>query len=128
MERKNAAERKEYLLRQTGVIFLMGVAYYVFSSLTGIYIPCIFRTLTGLKCPGCGVTHYVVAMLHGDLHGAFRANEMVFMLMPAILLYGIYRAAVYIRKGDTGYSKAETAVLFIILLAALAFGIFRNIT
>lgn len=125
--RKSMTERREYLMQQTGIVFAMGFAYFVISSLTGLYIPCLFRTLTGFKCPGCGVTHYAIAMIHGRLHEAFCANELIFVLMPAILLYAGYRALIYIRKGETGYSKAETTLLLIVLIITIAFGILRNI-
>ena len=37
---------------------------------------CIFRNLTGLPCPGCGMTRGFVAMGHGRLGDAWRANTL----------------------------------------------------
>ena len=50
-------------------IFLLGMAgllYGIFVSYTGLAIPCLFRKVTGLLCPGCGVTGMCVALLHLD--------------------------------------------------------------
>ena len=47
-------------------IFLLGMAgllYGIFVSYTGLAIPCLFRKVTGLLCPGCGVTGMCVALL-----------------------------------------------------------------
>ena len=48
-------------------IFLLGMAgllYGIFVSYTGLAIPCLFRKVTGLLCPGCGVTGMCVALVH----------------------------------------------------------------
>ena len=37
---------------------------------------CPFRALTGLPCLSCGTTHAAIALLHGDLAGALRANPL----------------------------------------------------
>ena len=40
------------------------------------FTPCIFRNLTGLPCPGCGMTRGFVAMGHGRIGDAWRANPL----------------------------------------------------
>lgn len=120
-------ERKKYVFKQLGQILMIGFAYFVFSGITGIYIPCPIRMITGLKCPGCGVTHYVLAMLHGDIHAALEANQLVFFLAPALLLYGMVKAYLYIKRGKSGISPVEAAVLLPVLIITISFGIYRNI-
>ena len=127
MSRESISGRRKYVLTQVLEITVLGLVYYVISGVTGLYIPCIFRALTGLKCPGCGVTHYAVAMLHGRIAEAFAANQLVFCLVPVLLIYAGCRAAAYVRKGKTGFSRIETAALFIVLIITLAFGVARNL-
>ena len=45
-------------------------------SLFGVDIPilCGFRRLTGMGCPGCGLTRSFAFMAHGDVVGAFGVN------------------------------------------------------
>jgi hypothetical protein len=53
-----------------GAIALTGLASAAAlppSLLQGGPVLCPFRFLTGLPCPGCGMTRSVVALLHGDL-------------------------------------------------------------
>lgn len=50
-----------------------------------IWIPCPFRTILGVRCPGCGMTHALVAMLRGDLKAAIRYNPFVLALIPLML-------------------------------------------
>lgn len=47
---------------------------------------CLFHRMTGLSCPGCGMTRAAYAVLHGDLGGAFRLNPVGMVLFPAALL------------------------------------------
>ena len=36
--------------------------------------PCPFHSITGLKCPGCGMTRACIALARGDIHGALHYN------------------------------------------------------
>ena len=46
---------------------------------------CPFRALTGLPCPGCGMTRGFCALGHGDLRGALDQN----ILSPALYVAAI---------------------------------------
>ncbi len=43
---------------------------------------CTFHRLTGLNCPGCGMTRAAHATLHGRLGEAFRFNPVGMILLP----------------------------------------------
>lgn len=43
-------------------------------------IPCLFRTLTGFYCPGCGGTRALKALLHGKLWLSFCYHPLVLYL------------------------------------------------
>ena len=72
-----------------GLIILAGGILYlkVISPTFNIHIPCIFKTITGLDCPGCGLTRASLALLDGDLYQAFRYNMLVFIITPLLALY-----------------------------------------
>ena len=55
--------------------------YFVFSMTTGIYISCPFRCITGLKCPGCGLTHMILYLLRGRMFSAFVCNPVLMLLV-----------------------------------------------
>ena len=43
------------------------------------YPRCVFKTITGLECPGCGSTRAAHALLHGRIGEAFRLNPFIFV-------------------------------------------------
>lgn len=113
---------------KTGAVLLAaGCAYAVFVMKTGIFIPCLFRTVTGLKCPGCGVSHMLLSLLKFDLKGAWQSNPVILIMLP-LLLYllaaNVYR---YVRYGTGKEPKHETVIEIIMIIVLVAFGIFRNV-
>lgn len=124
---KSMEQRKAYVLKEVKTIAVIGIGYFIFVSLTGLYIPCPIRLVTGFKCPGCGISHMFVKMAHFDMIGAYHENQFVFILFPIGLIYGIYKAYKYIYKDDSRMSIVESIVIFILLLFAIAFAIYRNL-
>ena len=52
----------------------------------GGFLPCPFHALTGLWCPGCGMTRALHQLLRGDVAGALSAN----LFLPVVLVVGIW--------------------------------------
>lgn len=47
---------------------------------------CLFKNLTGMECPGCGLTRAFSHTMHGDLTRAYACNKMVTVVFPLALL------------------------------------------
>jgi Protein of unknown function (DUF2752) len=63
------------------------IVYRFPPATTPWYPQCVFHTLTGLDCPGCGGTRAVHQLLHGNLADAFALNPLVFLyLLPVAVL------------------------------------------
>ena len=106
---------------------LIGIAAVNVISVVGFGIPCLFYLVTGLKCPGCGNTTAVMALLHMDFKGAFEAN-MLFPLEFAYLLWVIiYSTVKYIRKGEGDLFPDYKAVNIPVLAVVVIWSVVRNI-
>lgn len=55
------------------------------SGVGGLFPPCPFYALTGLRCPGCGSTHAFYALVHGDLAAAWAANPFTLVVVPLLV-------------------------------------------
>lgn len=106
---------------------LAGIAAVNVISVVGFGIPCLFYLVTGLKCPGCGNTTAVMALLHTDFKGAFEAN-MLFPLEFAYMLWVIiYSTVRYIEKGEGDLFPDYKAVNIPVLVVVAVWSVVRNI-
>ncbi len=104
-----------------------GCAYAVFVKYTGLAIPCMIHLITGLKCPGCGVTRMCLSIMQLDFKNAYHSNQMLFVLLPVLsYLFGSYVLS-YIRTGRWVMSKAQTLLTYICIGLLLLFTVYRNL-
>jgi hypothetical protein len=108
-------------------IVIIFIAYYLISTKTNIYIPCLFRLVTGLKCPGCGITHYFFDIIHLDFNSAFMDNPLVFIYVPIFLVYYVISNYCYIKYNNRNKIVMPKLLTYCLLVIAILFGIFRNI-
>ena len=126
----NHITNKKILIMVSILIFIF-VLLKMFQTLYYNYhvtIPCIFNKITGLFCPGCGVTRMILSITKLDLYQAFRYNPLIFCMLPFIIFYGIDTSIKWI-KGTKNYLylKINNKAWIIILIITLLFGILRNI-
>jgi Protein of unknown function (DUF2752) len=91
------------------------------------YPRCWLYQTTGIKCPGCGATRALHALLNGDLQTAWRQNPLFVALLPLAVWLGL-RA---VRGGWTGrwWSNplANRFVIAALVGVTAGFGIARNL-
>ena len=83
--------------RRDAIIGLAVVAGYLLLRFA-LGLPCPIQYLTGIACPGCGITRAVDALFRADLVSALRFNQMIFVYL-AYMLWFILTAAVRYIKG-----------------------------
>lgn len=89
---------------------------------------CIFHRLTGLHCPGCGMTRATHALLHGHPLVAFRFNPVGIILLPIALVgLGLELAGWARGKPLSFHLNPGTRGAWIIAWTVLAFWFLRNL-
>ncbi len=106
---------------------LLLVAGGVLLSRAGLGIPCPFHLVTGLDCPGCGVTRMLSALAAGDLAAAWRANPGLLALSPVLALLALVLAVGWLRTGQIKPSRWQSVLLWGCVGLLLAFGVLRNL-
>ena len=85
------------------IIVIVG-AYFIFSAIlkatTGIdvCIPCLWKTIFGFHCPGCGLTTAFISIMELDFRKAFESNWIIFILVPLGVYYFIKDYVIFKRK------------------------------
>lgn len=96
----------------------MTVVYFFVDPAQSKLMPrCLFKSLTGWDCPGCGSQRMLHALLHGDWAGAWHANPLLLSMVPYILLLGfvsLFRTR-YRRLYSLLCSPAAIAVIFTLM-------------
>lgn len=60
-------------------------------------VPCIFQLLFSIPCPGCGMTHAVLAAIRLDFISAFQYHPM-FWSLPLLYLYFLLDVSMFRHK------------------------------
>ena len=121
-------KRISNVLEANLILLLILMSYYIINRYTGFFVPCLFREITGYKCPGCGVTHLVFDLLNLKIADAFYENPLIFISLPFIIVYYIYRVYIYIyNKKDQILTKVPNYVWNILIVITILYGILRNI-
>ena len=119
-------------LRAAAVILAVtvaGIAATVFffnPSAHKFYPACQFHRLTGLNCPGCGMTRALYALLHGNFSTALRDNALLVFALLGLAIRGFWFGA----GKFFGRARGEflpVKYLWPLLVVALVFAVLRNL-
>lgn len=110
-----------------GVVVGLTALYWIDPSIHSLFPPCVFHALTGLLCPGCGLTRAVHESLHGNVHAAISFNPFlpVYTALLGILTIGTFCRATIGRT--PALVRLTSPTLLTAALGIVTFGIVRNL-
>lgn len=120
--------RAKNLAKNIGIILAVGIAYYIFFRLTRIGIKCPFNQITGLLCPGCGLSRMMLALIEFDIPLAIYYNAAAFLLLPSWVAVFISYCYEYIKYGKVKMRAWYKVILVVTIAVLVVFGVARNIT
>ena len=71
--------------------------------------------ITGLPCPGCGMTRALLHLLHFDFAGAWQIHPFVYVILIFIIWFGVRRYIMGIRDTKNVWKIAAVIGIFMIL-------------
>ena len=119
--------RKKRLAAAAGLILAAGLGYAAWVQATGQGVPCPVHALTGLYCPGCGITRCLSALLQGNWQAALRSNAAIVALAPFFVWLGWAASRSYLTGGSVRLTKRQNAAVYAAIAVLVAFGIVRNL-
>ena len=89
---------------------------------------CMFHRLTGMYCPGCGMTRATYAALHGHFATAFRFNPVGMVLFPIAMLGVMLEWIAWVRGKPLPFTfRAGGLWAWGLVVVILSFWVLRNI-
>ena len=108
----------------TIIFLILLISYLYLVNKLNIYINCPIKEITGLYCPGCGITRMLQAILQLNFYQAFRYNPLLFISLPFFIFFTIEGI---ITKKDPLYNKIPNKILITIIIIFIIYGILRNL-
>lgn len=117
--------KKLALIALLGLTAVFAVSVLLKPSTGEYFTVCGFKNLTGLPCPGCGLTHSFCALARGSIGEAFEFNLLGPFLYLALVLVWIRSACVLLNSKKAVQEFHRIAKRFNIVRAfAYAFAVF----
>ena len=102
------------------------VLFFFDPAKHGFYPICLFHSLTGLNCPGCGATRAAYQLLHGHLLRALHDNALFVLTLAALAVQSAWWAMKKIRNRPVAF-RVPPKMLWALLVSALVFTALRNL-
>lgn len=97
---KGQPSKKLALFGFAGLFSVFLTSFVLHPPATGYFSLCGFKNLTGLPCPGCGLTHSFCALAKGDIGTAIGFNLLGPLLFLA--LFVLWIRSVFVLLNVTG--------------------------
>lgn len=111
-----------------GAVTLVALAllYAFVDPSSHLYPRCVFLSLTGLQCPGCGSQRAIHALLTGHFSQAWHFNALLILAIPFIIL--LFFASWHKNRWPRLYNTLNsTTAITLTAIAVLVCFVLRNL-
>ena len=113
-------------LKLIGIIAVSGFLYYLFMCIFDTGIPCPIHYITGMYCPGCGISRMFLALIQGDVKAAVSYNMLIMFILPFFVVFAVCKSFMYIKKGIITFNRVDITISIILFLFTIVFCFLRN--
>ena len=123
---KDYASEHKKGLTVAGVIITLGIIYFILLQFTSFRLKCPFQMITGLACPGCGITTLINRLAHFEFISAISENYAVSILAPfSLIIYAV--RIIFKPRCLQNNGKLFNIIVWTTLFVLILFGIVRNL-
>lgn len=113
-----------------GLLIMAAGAFAVgyFNPVSAGFFPtCPFHEITGLNCPGCGMTRGFNALFHGDFLGALHFNLLIPFFAVLFSYFALSLLMVTVRGYGLNWKIFTPKIVTAFLIFALTYAVMRNL-
>ncbi len=121
------SERRSLILWTSALLGATALVFFINPSEHHL-IPCLFRTITGWQCPGCGMTRAAHACLNASWTEAWHFNPFIYVMIPGVFVSMTRRWVYHLRGQTIRPIRIPTAFNVIACIILLAFMVLRNLS
>ena len=77
-------ESEKFKKFRTLPVLILIAAFYILLHLLGVNCP--IRFLSGISCPGCGMTRAWISVFRADFSAAFAYHPLFLTMIPAVIV------------------------------------------
>ena len=124
------SEKKHRIRRVAALAALFIISGSIYAGVVTLLhhgIPCWFRVITGFRCPGCGITHSMLSLIHLDFQNVLSHNLFAPLIIFYIAWIFIYNSYQYIQKGKYNLSSGSKIADISFLVIFIGWWVIRNI-
>lgn len=103
------------------------VVGYFNPSTSGFFPVCPLHAITGLNCPGCGLTRGFHALFHGDIFTALQFNLLLPIYLLVFFYLGFSLLLIVFRGRGLSYKIFTPVSVYGFFIASMAYGVLRNL-
>ncbi len=111
----------------TIIMIVCLICYLLLGDYFHLYLFCPIKKITGLYCPGCGMTRMLLSILRGNFYQAFRYNPLIFILLPFLIIYYLYNLCCSVKQKKSKLTRLEPGIWYVLITIFLIYGVLRNI-
>jgi len=120
----------ERIFAGAGIFFVSAGAFVVgyFNPTTSGFFPvCPLYSMTGIACPGCGLTRGFHALFHGDVLTALDFNVLLPIYLFILGYFFVSLVLTAVRSRGLSWRIFSPVAMYGFLVVALAFTVLRNL-
>ena len=109
------------------VLLAFGFIYFAMDpSSSSLFPQCVFLSLSGYKCPGCGSQRAIHALLHGHVVEAFKFNALLLISIPW-LAFCLFAETQRVRNPRLYVRLNPPLLMWLFLALVVIWWVLRNI-
>ena len=91
------------------------------------YPRCPIATYLHLKCPGCGTTRALAALLHGHIADAIHLNALTTVFFSVFVIYLAHHLWKHRNSPQISLPQPPVSAIYLLLATAAIFSVVRNL-